>query len=158
MKSPRMFLRWLPWAALVALVIVALVMARDGGSSEDGTGGRVEQLTERLRCPTCQGLSVADSPSSTARAITEDVRRRVDGGQADGQILQAYVDRYGEWILLSPRSAGAGVVVWALPVAAVVIAAGALALAFRRWRREPTTPATDADRALVARERGSGER
>ena len=43
--------------------------------------------------------------------------------------------------------------VWALPVVALVLGAGGLALAFRRWRREPAPPPSDADRALVEQAR-----
>ena len=38
---------------------------------------------------------------------------------------------------------------WILPVGALLLAAGGLALAFRRWRRQPSMAATDEDRALV---------
>jgi cytochrome c-type biogenesis protein CcmH len=92
---------------------------------------------------------VADSPSSTARAIADDVRRRIEEGESDGAIRRAYVDRYGEWILLQPEGSGFGAVVWALPVAGLVLGGGGLALAFRRWRRQPALEATEADRALV---------
>ncbi len=39
--------------------------------------------------------------------------------------------------------------VWILPVGALLLAVGGLALAFRRWRRQPALAATDEDRALV---------
>ena len=38
---------------------------------------------------------------------------------------------------------------WGLPVAALVLGAGGLVLALRRWRREPHLHPTDADRELV---------
>ncbi len=145
--------RLLPWIALVAALAVALVIATRPASEDESVEARVERLTEQLRCPTCQGLSVADSPSSTARAISDDVRRRVEDGDTDAEIKTAYVDRYGEWILLRPSSSGIGAVVWALPVAAVVLAAGGLVLAFRRWRASPTMTATPDDERLVAEAR-----
>ena len=71
-----------------------------------------------------------------------------------------YVDRFGESILLKPSSDGIGVIVWALPVVVLVVGAGGLALALRRWQRQPRLVATDADEALVARARepDGGER
>lgn len=149
MRLPRLH-RLLPWLVLVAVATGALWVAARHGEGAPAVDARVEALTARLRCPTCQGLAVADSPSSTARAITDDVRRRVEAGERDGAILSAYVDRYGEWILLAPRSSGVGVVVWVLPVAALVLAAGGLGLTFWRWRREPRLRPSEADRALVA--------
>ncbi|HLF40642.1 MAG TPA: cytochrome c-type biogenesis protein CcmH, partial [Acidimicrobiia bacterium] len=66
----------------------------------------------------------------------------------------AYVDRFGEDILLSPPRSGLGAVVWLLPVTAFGVAAGGLALAFRRWRRTGAGAVpTDADRELVEQAR-----
>lgn len=149
--------RFLPWVALVAALVAALVIATRPASEDRSVEARVEHITAQLRCPTCQGLSVADSPSSTARAISDDVRRRVEEGDSDGAIKAAYVDRYGEWILLRPSSSGIGAVVWALPVGAVVLAAGGLFLAFRRWRSTPTMSATPDDERLVAEARRAGD-
>jgi cytochrome c-type biogenesis protein CcmH len=153
--------RLLPLLALGILVVGALVVAggRSGGS-DPAPEARARRLAAELRCPVCQGLAVADSPSPTARAIAEDIRRRVDAGESDAEIRQAYVDRYGEWILLEPTGSGLGALVWALPAAGLVLGAGALALAFRRWRRELPLVPSEADRSLVEQAlagRGSGE-
>ena len=56
-------------------------------------------------------------------------------------------------MLLKPTSDGIGVLVWALPIAALVLGAGGLVLALRRWPRQPRLDATDADEELVAEER-----
>ena len=125
-----MMRRVLPWVALTAVVAGALLVGAASGRPD---------------------------PTPAARAIAEDVRRRVDAGQSDGAIRQAYVDRYGEWILLQPEGSGLGAFVWALPVAGLVVGGGALALAFRRWRRQPALEPTEADRALVEQAL-SGER
>lgn len=143
----------LPWLALGVLVMGALVVGGTSGRSDPSPAARARGLAAELRCPVCQGMSVADSPSPTARAIAEDIRRRVDAGETDAEIRQAYVDRYGEWILLQPAGSGFGALAWALPVAGLVLGAGALALTFRRWRREPAFAPSDADRALVEQAR-----
>ena len=154
--------RIVPVAALVAVVAVALVIGGAGRSSgHRSAGARTEAIAADLRCPVCQGLSVADSHSPTAESIKEDIRRRVDAGESDAAIKAVYVGSYGEWILLKPETSGVGVLVWVLPVLALLLAVGGLALAFRRWRREPSRVATDEDRALVeaalANQRGAGE-
>lgn len=153
--------RWFPGVGVVLVAVAALVVATRPDDADRSGAARVERVTEALRCPTCQGLSVADSPASTARAISDDVARRVAEGESDGEIKQAYVDRYGEWILLAPRSSGLAALVWALPAAGLAAGAAGLVLAFGRRRREPTLGASDADRALVERamvERRSGNR
>jgi cytochrome c-type biogenesis protein CcmH len=143
--------RLLPVLALAAVVVATLVIGSASGDGDPSPAARTRRLAAGLRCPVCQGLSVADSPSPTARAISDDIRRRVDAGESDGAIRQAYVERYGEWVLLQPAGSGLGALVWALPVAALVLAAGGLTLAFRRWRRDEPGVPTDLDRELVQR-------
>ena len=145
-----MIRRVLPGVALAAVVVVALVI---GGAGRDkaprSPAARTQAIAEDLRCPVCQGLSVADSHSPTAEAMKEDIRRRVDAGESAEAVKAYYVSRYGEWVLLRPEASGVGAVVWILPVGGLLLAAAGLALAFRRWRRQPTMAATDEDRALV---------
>lgn len=135
--------------ALTALVLGALVVAgRSDGPRSDAS--RVEHLSEQLRCPVCDGLAVADSPSSTARAIAADVRDRVARGETDDQIRDAYVSQYGTWILLEPPGSGIGTLAWLLPGAGVVaaVAAGGWTV-YRRSMRATAKPSASA-RATVA--------
>lgn len=144
-----------PWIllAIVVVGIVAWAAWPDGGDRTDRE--RTRDLAAELRCPDCEGLSVLDSSTSTARAIRADIRRRVDAGASDEEIRQSYVDRYGESILLNPEGEGLGVLVWGLPVLVLIVGGGGLVLALRRWRTQPAMQSTDADEALVARERGA---
>jgi cytochrome c-type biogenesis protein CcmH len=111
---------------------------------------RAQLLDAELRCPVCDGLSVADSPSSTARAIADDVARRVAAGQSDEQIEQYYVERYGPGILLAPSGAP-GLLALGLPLGLVSLAAAGLVLALRRGRGAPVASPDARDEALVAR-------
>lgn len=136
---------------LATMVVVAVVLAARPSSPPSAPAARAAGLASDLRCPVCQGLSVANSPSPAARDIRADIARRIEAGQTDPEIRQAYVDRYGDWILLRPRGTGVAAMVWALPVAAVVVAAAGLALALRRWRHQPDGEPSPEDRELVAR-------
>lgn len=145
--------RLLPWIALGVLVGVVLTVA--AWPSGDRTAHqRARDLEVELKCPECQGLSVADSDAPTSRAIRADVRRRIAAGQNDEEIRQAYIDRFGTEILLEPEGSGIGLLVWGLPV--VVLALGGLGVAFAvsRARREPRLHATPADERLVEGSRG----
>jgi cytochrome c-type biogenesis protein CcmH len=145
--------RLVPWIALAAVVAVtlAVVVWPDGGDASPSA--RARALAEEFRCPECQGLSVADSSAPTARAMRADIRERVAAGESDAEIRQAMVDRFGESVLLKPEGDGIGLLVWGLPVIALVLGAGGLGFALWRWRRQPVAHATDADEALVARAR-----
>lgn len=82
---------------------------------------RVQALGKMLRCPVCQGVSIADSPSSMARAQLDKVRELVKEGQSDQEIYDFFVARYGEWILMEPTKSGLNVVLWLGPVVLLLL-------------------------------------
>jgi cytochrome c-type biogenesis protein CcmH len=141
-----------PWVALGALVVVIVaVLAWPSGS--ESRADRAHSIAAELKCLECQGLSVADSSAPTSKAIRSDIARRLKAGESDEEIRQAYVDRYGEVILLQPQGSGLGLIVWVLPVLVLALGATGIWFALARNRREPRMHATDADEELVDRER-----
>jgi cytochrome c-type biogenesis protein CcmH len=139
---------WLPWIGLGAVLVGVLIwVAWPSGSHTDAD--RARTLAAELRCPDCESLSAADSQTQSARAIRRDLRDRIASGQSDADIRQAYVDRYGESILLKPERDGLGMLVWGLPFAFLVLGVAGLIVAFRRWGRGESLTPTAADEALV---------
>jgi cytochrome c-type biogenesis protein CcmH len=147
-----MIRRWGPWIGLALVVVVALAVVL-WPNGEQSSAARAHALETELKCPECQGLSVADSQAPTSRAIRTDIKRRIAKGQSDAEIRQAYVDDYGESILLSPQDSGISLIVWVLPVLVVVLGATGIVYALRRNRGEPRLHATAADERLVERSR-----
>ena len=138
---------------LLGVLVVGAVAYSAWPTGDESLDVHARRLASEIRCIDCQGLSVADSATASARATRADIRARIRRGEDDEEIRRVYVDRYGETILLKPSSDGIGVLVWALPIAALVLGAGGLVFALRRWQREPRLTATAADEELVARER-----
>lgn len=139
---------WIPWVVLGALVVGVLAWAA-WPSGEASDADRATALAKELRCPDCESLSAADSQTASARAIRRDLEERIAEGQSDATIRRAYVDQYGESILLKPEQDGLGLIVWGLPVLLLVVGAAGLFLAFRRWRGSEPLHATAADEQLV---------
>lgn len=142
--------RWLP-VLVVALVLVGAVFV--GSSDDDGPptlAQRTTRIAREVRCPTCENLSAADSEAPASIAIRNEIRAQLEAGRTDGEVRAFLVDRYGKDILLKPDADGLISLVWVLPVAGLVVAAGGLFLLFRRWRRQSHLSANDEDRALVA--------
>jgi cytochrome c-type biogenesis protein CcmH len=148
-----MMRRWGPWIGLAVVVVVALAVVL-WPNGDQSPAARAHALETELKCPECQGLSVADSQAPTSRAIRVDIKRRIADGQSDAEIRQAYVDDYGESILLSPRDSGISLIVWVLPVVFLALGATGIVFALRRNRGEPHLHATAADERLVERTRG----
>ena len=140
----------MPWIVLGALVAGVLAWIATSGDEEPTNRVRARDLAAELRCPDCEGLSVADSSTTAARAIRADLRERVGAGESDEHIRHVYVDRYGESILLEPEGDGLGVLLWALPVLVLGGGGAGLVLAVRRGRSGAPDRATAADEDLVA--------
>lgn len=125
--------RWLPAVGLggiLALVAIVAIQPR----SEPTLAERSEAIARDLRCPDCQGLSVADSPTRSAAEIRRQVDELLAASATDDEVREHFVARYGEWILLAPTAPAA----WIIPF--VVVATGALALGAWLSRRSPGMP------------------
>jgi cytochrome c-type biogenesis protein CcmH len=144
---------WLGWLVMViALVgVVTVAAGRDRGPQTQQD--RIEVISARLACPTCDGESVVASRAPAAVAIRNEIARQVIAGQLDDDQIVAEIERsFGGRVLLVPRATGLDALVWVLPVTVAVLAVASLVVAFRRWRRdsELLQAPSDDDRALVA--------
>ena len=115
-----------------------------------GAGARPRDRAEVPRVPGSLG---GRQPGADVAAIRADIKRRIARGQSDEVIRQAYIDNYGESILLSPQDSGVSLLVWILPIVVVALGATGIVFALRRNRDEPHLRATEADEKLVERER-----
>ena len=82
---------------------------------------QVREISGYLRCPVCQNIPVADSPAPLAREMRELIREKVSEGWSKNQILEFFVKRYGDWVLLEPPKKGAPLLVWFSPVLAFML-------------------------------------
>jgi cytochrome c-type biogenesis protein CcmH len=101
------------------------------GAALDVEAKRVGGL---LRCPVCQGLSVADSPVGMAVDMREQVRDMVAAGYDEEQVLAYFETSYGEFVRLEPPLRGVNWIVWAGPLAALLAGAGIVARVLRAPR------------------------
>ena len=139
----------LSWMLLAVVLVGALAYGSRGDSGPVTEDQRVERITSVVRCPTCQGLSVAQSDAPAARSIDDEVRRRVQAGESDRQIKDYLVSRYGQDIILQPEAEGVGLLVWALPILGGVAVLAGLAYVLRQRRVRPGRKVSAADQALV---------
>ncbi len=130
-----------------AAVLLSAVLVADGARGAQAptravTESQVQEVAAQLRCVVCQTLSVADSPSEMASQMRAIVRERLEAGESPARVVQYFVDRYGEWILLAPRRSGFNILVWAAPLAAVAVGVAIVGVLVSRWTRRPGPTAT----------------
>jgi cytochrome c-type biogenesis protein CcmH len=135
---------------LVACALSALLaFAPDAPRGQPLSGKLLDERTEEvgalLRCPVCQGLSIADSPATMARNMKAEVREKLAAGYDQEQILADFERSYGEFVRLQPPMRGVNWLVWFGP-AGVLLAGGAMvAWALRRSQRPKEPLQRDSD-------------
>lgn len=140
---------------LVAVVALAIGSRTEGARTDEE---RLWSIASGVRCPTCAGQSVATSDAPAAKSLREQIRADLDAGLDDDAIRTRLAEgAYGEDILLNPPRSGFAALVWVVPVAAVVVAFGGLALAFRRWEKTAPRGLSKRDRDLVAAALGADD-
>lgn len=126
---------------LLAVTVVTLLTANRPAPD------RVQELSQRLRCPVCKSVSIAESPSETAAAMRRVVAEQVAAGRTDEQIVDHFRARYGEWVLLDPPRRGTTLPLWLAPLAAAAVGAAIVLARTRRPR------ALDGELPAAARQR-----
>ncbi|WP_370738209.1 cytochrome c-type biogenesis protein [Roseovarius albus] len=94
---------------------------------------RARSISEGLRCLVCRNESIDESNAPLARDLRILVRERLVEGDADDEVIEFVVARYGEYVLLKPNSGGSNLVLW-LSGPAMLLIAGGVGLAFLRRR------------------------
>jgi cytochrome c-type biogenesis protein CcmH/NrfF len=125
---------WLTVLGLTGLLMIGYLPLTLGATSSD-LEAQVRNIAMQLRCPVCQGLSVGDSPSELANEMRTLVREQLQQGKTSAEVLDYFVQRYGEWILLAPPKHGFNLVIWVLPFVLLPIGAAVVYLGARRWVR-----------------------
>jgi cytochrome c-type biogenesis protein CcmH len=124
--------------------------------TEDPLERQVLDIAKDLRCTVCQNQPVAESNADLARDMRAIIREQVQAGKSRDEIVAYFVDRYGDYVLMNPPKRGSGAIVWAGPLALIVVV-GVSGFVFLRRRLRPSMPPTpplskeDAERVRSAR-------
>jgi cytochrome c-type biogenesis protein CcmH len=112
--------------------------------ASDALDARTEEVAGLLRCPVCQGLSVADSPATMAVNMKAQVKELLAQGYDQEQILAYFEHSYGEFVRLEPPLRGVNWLVWLGPLLALAAGGAIVAWTLRSRRQagagEPAAP------------------
>jgi len=127
---------------IAALLSLALVAAPPALSPEQED--RANALMDEIRCVVCDGQPISESNADIAKDMRVILLEQVAEGRSDQEIRDWMADRYGDGVLLRPRTSGPGLYLWAAPL--VLIALVALALS-RVMRIDRSVNQSDQDEA-----------
>ena len=137
---------------LTMLATLTLMGAGVVSAQERELDPRVFEIGRELRCPTCVAESVSESNAAIAREMRVLIQEQLDQGADRAEVLAFFQERYGDWILLNPPVRGVNLIVWGLPIAALLVAMLVAARLVARWRAAAEAP-VDADASDLERVR-----
>lgn len=97
-----------------------------------------QELEESLTCQCGCGLTVHSCnhvDCSSAIPLRKEIREQMAQGKTKEEILQYFVDKYGEKILSSPVARGFNLLAWVTPFLALSLGGLGLFALLRRWGR-----------------------
>lgn len=135
---------------LMLLAAPAVAVQPDEVLSDPALESRAREISQKLRCPVCQGENIDESNASISRDLRLYVRERLVAGDSDDQVIDAVTDRFGEFVLFEPRATGGNLVLW---LAGPIMAFVGLLMAMRLLRRRPEAggpaPLSDEEKARL---------
>jgi len=91
---------------------VAVVYAQEGVPSDD----EVNRVAKQLYCPVCPNTPLDVCETKACQDWRAQIKDQLTAGWTDEQVMQYFVDQYGERVLAEPRRSGFTSFVWLLPV------------------------------------------
>jgi cytochrome c-type biogenesis protein CcmH len=101
-----------------------------------------DELEHKIHCQCGCTLDVftcrtTDFSCQVSPAMHRDVVALVQGGYSAQEIIDAFVNVYGDRVLMAPRKSGFDLLAWVTPGIAVLIVGALLIAVLRRWRAAP---------------------
>ena len=118
--------------AALAVALVALFLP----ATAAGSAGRASlpDIEDEVMCPVCGTLlQLSQSPQADRERVF--IRKQIAEGRDKQQIKDALVAEYGRDVLATPTGSGFDLAAYLVPILAFLVAAVALVIGVRRWRR-----------------------
>ena len=131
MKQRRPLFVALAVAAIVCAIWSAVFLTAPRTETLDA---RVHDVASQLKCPICQGESVADSPSELAQQMRSVIRQQLQSGKSEQEVIAYFESRYGQQIVWSPPWQGFTLLAWLVPITLLVGGTILLFFILRNWQ------------------------
>jgi cytochrome c-type biogenesis protein CcmH len=95
--------------------------------------GRIEESLVCM-CETCPSLVLKTCMCGYAENMKKEVQALVDEGKTEDEVIQVFVDRYGERVLALPVQEGFNLTAYVAPFLAILFGGGIIVTLIRRWK------------------------
>lgn len=141
----------------LALLLAAgvTVAAPAAPVQEDPIERQMLDIAHDLRCAVCQNQPVSESNADLAQDMRKSIREQLEAGKSREEIVDYFVARYGDYVLMKPPVERAGLLLWIAPPLVLVVLALSGWLFLRRRSAAPVSPAVKLSPADQARVRAA---
>lgn len=108
--------------------------------TEDPLERAMLEIAKELRCAVCQNQPISESNSELARDMRAIIREQLQAGKSRDQIVEYFVARYGDYVLLKPPFHQRGLLLWLGPPLLLAIVAAVAWFVIRRRATAPGAP------------------
>lgn len=139
---------------LATLFVFLTCLAIADTVKEDPLEREMLSIAHELRCAVCQNQPISESDAELARDMRQIIREQLAAGKSRDEIMDYFVARYGDYVLMKPRYRGPGAVIWLAPLLlfAVLAVSALLYLRHRRQASMPPAPSLSPEDAARVRE------
>jgi cytochrome c-type biogenesis protein CcmH len=123
-------------ALLLLAAAAMLVVPAAAGAQDAEPKANLADISDEVMCTVCGVPLELAQEAPQAEAERDFIRELIAEGKTKDEIKDALVAEYGENVLAVPGDDGFDLAAWLVPIAAFALAAAAVFLALRRWRRE----------------------
>jgi len=131
MKRKLLFI--LAFVLAASLLTVMIVNAQDGQPFIP-TDDEVNAVAKKLYCPVCPNTPLDVCETQACKDWRAQIRDQLAAGWSEQQILDYFVQQYGERVLGEPQRSGFTSMVWVLPLIAVLSGIVIVWQVLRSWR------------------------
>lgn len=131
-------------ATALWLVMSGMAMALDPSEmlADPALEARARGLDHAMRCVVCQSESVASSNATWAVEARRVIREQIALGKNNDEVMDFFVERYGEFVLMNPRTSGSNWLLWAAGPLMFLMALGG-GVGYVRGRAQATQAKSD---------------
>jgi cytochrome c-type biogenesis protein CcmH len=126
---------------ILGLALLFSILFTGVGFAQGGTpptDDEVNAIAHKLYCPVCESTPLDVCPTDACKDWRQLIRTMLSDGKTEDQILQHFVDQYGDKVLAQPPHTGLNWLIYILPPAIILAGAILLLRSLREWTKPKT--------------------
>ena len=109
--------------AVITLLSLPRAALAQGGTPPPVSDDQVNAVAKKMYCPVCENIPLDVCPTQACEQWRATIREKLGQGWNEQQILDYFVQQYGERVLAQPSTRGLNLFVWIIPPLALALGA-----------------------------------